>query len=118
MTSQYIFINDVRDNTNSSILYNDISDHFPVLVKIEIPVKYTRQQNVRETRTYTSENIQHFNNELSQIDWNTLLHESLTLQDAEKAYNAFLETYSSLYLKHFPIRQQKYLPAKFLVRIG
>ena len=94
-----IFCNSAFHHTHysSGVLFNLISDHFPVfyiLHEIEIPQK---DQKVIK-RNYCQKNQNAFINELSEIDWTSLY----TFDNVQLAYDLFHQNISRLFDKCFP----------------
>jgi exonuclease III len=99
------FIDSLAHNVTSAIVYNDISDHFPIVMQIGMPMISNSNNDVSQCRLFTPELINKFKAELTCIDWKEYL-DQLYCNDADpnEAYSKFLEIYSGLYSKHFPLK--------------
>ena len=102
-----IFINNMSLDNNSVILYNDISDHFPIALCIKVPVVNVTKPIHRNTRTYTPQSTRCFLDALQNIDWHTFTVEHCNTDDVDYSYNKFHELYSTAYKKSFPLESKK-----------
>jgi hypothetical protein len=103
-----IFINSVKLEFHSAVVYSDISDHYPVVLHLIInnPKNKLRPPLIK-TRSYHPNAINAFNSHLSGIDWEPV-YEILGIEnDLNKAYNSFLELYTHVFNTHFPLKSRK-----------
>jgi Reverse transcriptase (RNA-dependent DNA polymerase)/Endonuclease-reverse transcriptase len=103
-----IFINNLYHPVKSAVVYNDISDHFPIVLHIDIPLAYNVKSEVNKSRVYTSNSIKCFTCELGKVDWDLLLKEHYSIGDVDNLYKVFLDKYSSMYKSHFPYESKKH----------
>ena len=84
------------------ILLSDISDHFPVFSHIPIQ-KLNKNSHTRVpgSRKFTEENMNKLKDSLEIADWSNILRS----QNADEAFNLFLEEFMTLYNRDIPIQQ-------------
>ena len=103
-----IFINALCYTMKSTILYDDLSDHFPILLEVEITgsrkVNYDNTDNMETRRFYTNKAINTFTNLLAVHDWSDLILRCQIENNSDVLYNKFLETISNIYNTAFPVR--------------
>ena len=99
-----IFTNDIVDNEYvfSGLLYNDVSDHFPVFY-IDYSCCSQKPTPSVKRRIYSEDNISKFNSALSVRDWDDIM----SMNDAQQAYTHFHNVYSDLYNTCFPLKEIK-----------
>ena len=76
----------------SGVLYNDISDHFPVLNLIQINSKITKKYAYIFKRMNTANNIEKLNSELKNANWDDVISD----ENPDSAYDTFLSILTSL----------------------
>ena len=90
-------------SVTSAILYNDISDHLPVLV--HVPQLLAAIKLVSRacyiSRDYSASSLNAFKNSLRAVDWNpvTLLCNN---NDVNAGYEAFIAIYCNAFISFFP----------------
>ena len=87
-------------HVNNGIIYNDISDHFPIFSTFSH--KPARDQNkiVKvKYRKISDDNINRFKNDLLNVQWDLILNTN----NAEVAYSNFMLIFQSQFFKNFPI---------------
>jgi Reverse transcriptase (RNA-dependent DNA polymerase) len=97
----HVLTNDIQLSYESCILISKISDHYPIIT-ICNSEKMQRPQSI-ETRFINERSIQNFKNDLSNVNWATLLE----CNDTQLAYDIFSENFFFLYNLHFPLRKVK-----------
>jgi hypothetical protein len=102
-----IFCNILNDKITPGILFNDITDHFPVFYFINKD-KHSDTKNKSKNNYYTKRNITNttiasFETELYQMNWNDVLNKS----SANESYDVFINKFTNLYDKHFPKVRKK-----------
>ena len=100
------FVNCSTFKCRSSILYNDISDHFPILLKIGVPIQNNSSSSVNK-RLFTKGNIDNFRNNISLIDWSLVFGADYGDDNPDRIYTKFLDYYNKLFLNNFPIEHKK-----------
>ena len=89
----------------SAIVYSDLSDHLPVLLRTNIGITKDKVlTNVVSRREYDSGSLKDFNTTLFHEDWSSVL---LCLNNnvlVEDGYRLFLEKYTFLFEKYFPLK--------------
>ena len=104
-----IFTNILDDKITPGILYNDITDHFPVFQilnnddNINSINKTTKTDMYRTTRKIDKINISSLGIELSQTNWDDVIN----ITSADESYNKFITKFSTLYDKHLPKMNKK-----------
>jgi exonuclease III len=102
-----IFSNILNNKLTPGILFNDITDHFPVFYFVNKD-KHSETKNKSKNNYYTKRKITNitmtsFENELNQTNWNEVLNNS----SADDSYDVFINKFTNLYDKHFPKVRKK-----------
>lgn len=97
-----IWINELNEKLTSGIFYTDITDHFPMF-SINYNYKIEKKNSFLNKRVYSNENKEKFKNEISSINWATVLE----LDNAQEAFTLFYDKYRAIYDKYFPIHEVK-----------
>ena len=87
----------------SGVLYNDISDHFPVFNLIQINSKITKKYAYIFKRMNTANNIEKLNSELKNANWDDVFAD----ENPDSAYDTFLSILKSLINKCLPLKKVK-----------
>ena len=106
-----IFTNILDHKISPGILYNDITDHFPIFQILnkndnlnDSKLNNNSKSNAyRSIRNIKSQNIAALNIELNQTNWDDVL----TNNSAEDSYTKFITKFSDLYDKHLPKTNKK-----------
>ena len=98
LTNSYIIKNYI-----TGIVKTDISDHFPVFSIAEKKVSKIQKTDFVIKREINNDNLENFNDALTKVDWSKVFHSS----DPNKAYDEFLNIFTSLYDIYFPIKKIK-----------
>ena len=102
-----IFCNILNSKITPGVLYNDITDHFPVFHFLNKnntkPNSINNKHNYLYKRKINNASITSFKVELSQTKWNDVYENS----SANQTYDAFLKKFIGLYNKHFPKTKTK-----------
>ena len=85
----------------SGVLYNDISDHFPVSNLLHIDSKITKKYEYIFKRTNTAKNIEKLNIELKNEKWDDVFID----ENPDSAYDTFLSILTSLINKCLPLKK-------------
>ena len=101
-----IFVNNLSE-IKSGILYNDLSDHLPVL--LHMPMK-NRDQVAKQIskRIVTPQLIEEFNTKLNNVDWDHIIVRAESDDNVNDIYREFLQIYSSIFEKCFPVQILKF----------
>ena len=99
----HLYTNTMSNCYDTSVIISDISDHFPICHIIsdkqkEIRPKYVQVQNFNEN------DILAFKNDLSNVDWDSVL----ILNETQDSYDEFYRIFNGLYCEHFPITNVKF----------
>ncbi|XP_024141862.1 transcription factor CP2-like protein 1 isoform X1 [Oryzias melastigma] len=95
-----IITNNVGAVVQSGLLYNDISDHLPVLTIFDLhPLKTKIQKQLNCYRQRTELTVNEFRKSLFQQDWSKVY-----VTDVNVAHESFLGIYISLYNKCCPLK--------------
>lgn len=97
-----IFTNCLPDKIDSCIIYNDISDHLPVVARIEINCVKQKTSRVIKHRIFDHISIDNFISSLNSKSWEDVYNIVNNEHDVNKAYNSFLYSYKILFDQHFP----------------
>jgi hypothetical protein len=102
------FVNSIKHEYNSVIVYSDISDHLPVAIhlKVNLP-KHKFDKNVIK-RLFDAESLELFNVHLASTHWDALYNSLSTNLDPSLGYDMFFDTYKVIFDKYFPVRSFKF----------
>ena len=87
----------------SGVLYNDISDNFPVFNLLQINSKITKKYAYIFRRMNTAKNIEKLNSELKNANWDDVFVD----ENPDSAYDTFLIILTSLINKCLPLKKVK-----------
>lgn len=98
-----IYSNTLEKNSYSGIIYDDLSDHFPVfgVVKNRINIKHSisKKKEARK-RIITDTNLLSFRKKLKDIDWSNITE----CTNVDECYNSFFEKFYDIYNDCFPLK--------------
>ena len=102
-----IFTNDIDKDYTAGLLFNDLSDHLPIVHILHKKVNsvHSRTASVVK-RVITKSNIEKLQTELKLINWNDLMKSD----DPEESFNTFDEVFMKLYNSCIP--EKKYASKK------
>ena len=103
-----IFVNSVKYDYCSAIVYSDISDHLPIALHLKrtLPTYKVSKKAYLTKRFFDANSIENFNCHLARNNWNDL-YLSLTNVNTSHAYDYFANEYKSIFNKHFPEKNIK-----------
>ena len=107
-----IFTNNMEqlDDSINGIIFSDISDHLQIVHMFNTNMfgKNARENvnNVTYQRIFNETNTEVFKNAIKTLSWDNILNET---NDAEKAYNKFLEMFTDVYEANFPLKKKQSL---------
>ena len=90
-----IFTNELHHNITSGILFNDISDHLPIFALCEFIVTGRIVNGFQYVRTVNEDTFASLSNALGQQSWENVLNTN----DANQAYDTFLNTFTTIFKK-------------------
>jgi Reverse transcriptase (RNA-dependent DNA polymerase)/Endonuclease/Exonuclease/phosphatase family len=98
------FVNTLRYTCTSAVIFNDLSDHLPIVLKINLNTKFLlNSSNLMSRRLLTSErNLAHFITALESESWLNITDPGSTVPETKK-FNLFQERYCMLFDKSFPM---------------
>ena len=85
------------------VLYNDISDHFPVFNVLQIDAKTTKKYDCFFNRMNTAKNVEKLNTELKNENWDDVLID----ENSYSAYDTFLSILTQLINTCLPLNKIK-----------
>lgn len=108
----HIITNDFTNTTiKTGIIKTDISDHFPIFITSQTTHLHNCSEKIKITkRLINDEYISYYNNLLYCVDWSLVLENN----NADKAYEIFLQTFQQQYDQAFP-EQTKFVKTKTLL---
>ena len=109
--TNHIFINTVTTTKfKTRIIKSDISDHFPIfsVADYNIYIKETKK-NFIFRRDLSDISVEKFKYNQRNVIWDSITNSS----DTNKAYDNFIEIFSSLYDECFPKKKIKLKPCKY-----
>jgi hypothetical protein len=99
----HIYTNDHHNVSNSGIVVNDVADHFGVFLTLSHTYKQT-DSKLAFKRVFSTNNINHFNNILQQVDFSDVIAESCP----EASYDCFHRKFSEKFNIAFPLVKVKH----------
>ena len=96
-----IFTNELHHNLTSGILFNDISDHLPIFALCEFNVTRRIANGFQYIRTENEDTFASLSSELGQQFWENVVNTN----DANQAYDTFLNTFTTIFKKHCPVKK-------------
>jgi len=97
-----IFTNLINEKQDSCILINDISDHLPIILIVDIDPSSPVIPPPSTKRKFSLAAKTTFLNSLDHTDW-TFIDNLATTDGPDTAYSAFINTYKCLYDTAFPL---------------
>ena len=98
-----ILTNSINNELKTAIIYAEISDHLPIILKINHPSRRGPSgpscENRPQRRSYTNPNITKFINELQTMDWPTIISPATNLNEA---YDLFNSNFCDIFNDAFP----------------
>ena len=107
----HIFINFFTTTKfKTGIIKSDISDHFPIFFAADynVHIKETKERFIFR-RDLSDISVEKFKYKLRIVSWDSITNSS----DTNKAYDNFIEIFSSLYDECFPKKKIKLKPQKY-----
>ncbi len=103
-----IFTNILDHKITPGVLYNDITDHFPIYQILNPDINKVNNDKIKNNiyyykRKLNTNNISALGVELSQTNWNDVLQSN----SANESYNCFITKFTDLYNKHLPLVKTK-----------
>src|SRR2546426_6134824 len=92
-----IFFNCSELSYSSYIIYDDISDHFPTYLEIDIKSCTRDPEVILAKRSYKTCNYDVFYNSLKLVDWNDIFVNCSDNADPDLMYNDFFNIFSSIF---------------------
>jgi endonuclease/exonuclease/phosphatase family metal-dependent hydrolase len=100
----HIYTNNVHLNEISSfIIISHLSDHFPVITKLNEQCKPSHPKFI-ERRVFSQNNVINFSNSLLEQDWTHVID----CNDTQIAYNLFSDTFFNIFNTSFPLTRAKF----------
>ena len=99
-----IFTNLKNPPPHSGVILNDISDHLVTFTCLNLKKKINSTPKFKEYRVFSDTCISRFKNDLSNIDWTNVIDKN----DANEAFNNFMDTWSFLFDLYFPLKYVKF----------
>lgn len=97
-----LFITNIdKTNITTAVVSSDLSDHLPIILMVQkhnMEARKIRQRVV--CQPITKAGLDSFRNELLQSDFEWLLE----IENADDAYNRFINKIAEIYKKHFPLK--------------
>ena len=93
-----IITNANLSNVISSIIYFDISDHFPIFLQTDVPLKPIKQPRVLFKRRFTNANKVKFVTLIEQSNWSSFIG---NLDDVNVSYDSFANKFGLIFNECF-----------------
>lgn len=95
-----IWSTEVEHNVTNSILYTDITDHFPITSYFSCSNNMTTQKILISKRIFSNSNTDNFVQMITNANWNYVYTENC----ANKAFNVFTDKFIELFDECFPLQ--------------
>ena len=102
-----VFINAYGSKFESAVVYSDISDHFPILLKMNVKIVDKTGCTHSKKRHLTGENIKFFREELKLVNWNLVINNDCINSDPDSAYTKFSDLITKIYNETFKLEDVK-----------
>ena len=102
-----ILTNNYRYNMDTAILYSDISDHLPVVMRVNLSLSRNELDKICVKRVYSDVQVSSFKCALSFVDWNDVCINSANCVNPTEPYNLFFNTFLKIFDDHFPQKNLK-----------
>ena len=99
------FINSHCYYSRSAIIFNDLSDHCPILLIVDLKINKSSLPNFFFKRFYTKHKISMFQEALHIEDWREICQKANESRNPNEAYNLFITTFTHLYNVFFPLNK-------------
>jgi exonuclease III len=99
----HVLTNDLKNEYNSCIIINRISDHFPIFHVISAKNDKVTQKPVYK-RNFCNANVERFNETLRNLYWRDILD----CEDPQTCSDSFYSTFIDLFNLHFPLKMFKF----------
>jgi len=99
----HILTNELKNDYESGIITNRISDHFPIFHIISGQKAKISHSTVYR-RDFSDANVEQFNFNLRAVGW----HEVLENQDPQASTDLFYSTFLDLFNLHFPLKKHRF----------
>jgi len=90
---------------DTAIVFSDISDHLPILMRFEIKFEKRKSIDVVSKPVFSPAAIEEFNLSLQQEVWSCISTAANNNDDPTSAYSLFFAKYTALFEKHFRIQK-------------
>ena len=96
----HIYTNDVSSDLKSGIIVTDVADHFGTYISLQHDRTSDKSNDPQTYRSFTNENMSTFIYLLRQVDFSVIE----SINDANSAYDTFLQLYLEAYEQAFPLK--------------
>ena len=97
-----ILSNCISKMIDSFIIVTDISDHLPVMVRVNLTLSYKPFYTCSQTRKIDETSIAQFKSQLAKLDW-SLVHTLCCKDNPDAAYDEFFSLFKAAYNTAFPL---------------
>jgi hypothetical protein len=98
-----IFMNSSNAVVKSAIVFNDLSDHYPIIVKFKFGNNNLPKTSLRKFRKYDKKSVSNFLCSLRAINWADLFQPELVENNADLMHSKFVSMYKHVYDNSFPL---------------
>lgn len=102
-----IFFNSIAHSYETAIIYNDISDHFPIAIHINLKLLKKVPTLEYKKRQFTADKIELFKRELVTVDWSHVYDDIALTADPNSCYSLFSDTFARIFENNFPLKSFK-----------
>lgn len=96
------FVNNLKIDRSTGILYSDISDHYPIILKLDLNITKNRPPKFVSKRIFNTKNTADFIRSLSQINWLEIQQSISEKRLPHIGYTMFSDIFVSKFEEHFP----------------
>ena len=102
-----VLVNNFSYKYKTAVIYNDISDHMPIVFKVNFNDRaVTDESHQTVKRVYSDENLHKFVTALENYDW-MFLYNAMKDIDPKLRYKGFIDVYSKIFDTCFTIKTGK-----------
>ena len=99
-----LFTNCLGTNLSSAIVYNDLSDHLPIILRMTGNTQVRNKTNLIPYRLYNPEAFILFNDLLTRADWSPIYSSMSNSTDLNLPYLSFSKIFMNAFELSFPLR--------------
>ena len=108
-----IFVNNIKNRFDTAIIYNDISDHFPVAIHFEMVLQKSKPVTEFTKRLFSPQSLYNFKLAVADINWNEISMLASISTMPSDCYSSFISKFLEVFNQFFPNRTFKFSKKKY-----